>query len=137
MQLTSPQFKPRAVQKLADANLQSALKKLQGNFIKGRADRVVELEDFPAIRDRLVRNLDHYLEEFVRHATARGAVVHWAEDAADVNRIVCELTGRYGVKKAVKSKSMVSEEVELNDAMEAAGVQVVETDIHAQQQRGR
>ena len=78
-----------------------------------------------------------YLEEFERNATARGAVVHWAEDAADVNRIVCELAARYGVKKVVKSKSMVSEEVALNDAQKAAGVQVVETDIHAQQQRGR
>ena len=136
MQLTSPQFKPRAAQKLADANLQSALKKLQGNFVKGRADRVAELEDFPAIRDaaaairdRAVRNLDHYLEEFERNATARGAVVHWAEDAADVNRIVCELAAQYGVKKAIKSKSMVSEECALNDALEAAGVQVVETDL--------
>ena len=51
---------------------------MQGNFIKSRADRVTELEDFPAIRDRAVSNLDHYLEEFERNATARGAVLHWA-----------------------------------------------------------
>ena len=136
MQLTSAQFKPRAKQKLTDANLQSALKKLQGNFVKGRADRVAELADFPAMRDagaairaRVLDNLDFYLEEFERNATARGAVVHWAETAADVNRIVCELAAQYAVKKAVKSKSMVSEECALNDALEAAGVQVVETDL--------
>ncbi len=136
MQLTSRQFKTRSLEKLADANLQAALKKLQGNFVKGRADRVAELPDFPAMRDaaaaireRAVRNLDAYLEEFERNATARGAVVHWAETAADVNRIVCELAAQYGVKKAVKSKSMVSEEVALNDALEAAGVEVVETDL--------
>jgi L-lactate dehydrogenase complex protein LldF len=136
MQLTSHLFKARSREKLADANLQAALKKLQGNFVKGRADRVADLENFPAIRDaaadiraRTLDHLDAYLEEFERNATARGAVVHWAENAADVNRIVCELAARYGVKKAVKSKSMVSEECALNDALEAVGVQVVETDL--------
>ncbi|MBM3344054.1 MAG: iron-sulfur cluster-binding protein [Betaproteobacteria bacterium] len=136
MQLTSHQFKARAAQKLNDANLQAALKKLQGNFVKGRAERVAELDNFQAIRDagaairdRALANLDVYLETFERNASARGAVVHWAESTADVNRIVCELAAKYGVKKAVKSKSMVTEECELNDALEAAGVQVVETDL--------
>jgi L-lactate dehydrogenase complex protein LldF len=129
-------FKARVGAKLADAKLQAALKKLQGNFVKGRADRVAELDNFEelrthaaAIRDRALDNLDVYLEEFEKNATARGAIVHWAETAADVNRIVCELAACYGVKKAVKSKSMVSEECALNDALEAAGVEVVETDL--------
>ncbi len=129
-------FKARAGEKLADAKLQAALKKLQGNFVKGRADRVAELDNFEelrthaaAIRDRALNNLDVYLEEFEKNATARGAVVHWAETAADVNRIVCDLAAQYGVKKVVKSKSMVSEECALNDALEAAGVEVVETDL--------
>jgi L-lactate dehydrogenase complex protein LldF len=136
VQLTSPQFKTRSREKLADANLQAALKKLQGNFVKGRADRVAELENFPAIRDaaadirsRTLENLDAYLEEFERNATAAGATVHWAETTGEVNRIVCELAARYSVKKAVKSKSMVTEECALNEALEAAGVKVVETDL--------
>lgn len=136
MQLTSHQFKTRASQKLVDANLQAALKKLQGNFVKGRADRIAELDNFAAIRDaaagirdRALASLDVYLETFERNATAHGAVVHWAETTTDVNRIVCELAAKYDVKKAVKSKSMVSEECALNDALEAAGVQVVETDL--------
>jgi L-lactate dehydrogenase complex protein LldF len=70
-----------------------------------------------------------YLTEFERNATALGTVVHWAETTADVNRIVCELAARYGVRKAVKSKSMLTEECALNDALEAAGVEVVETDL--------
>jgi L-lactate dehydrogenase complex protein LldF len=129
-------FRARAGAKLADVRLQAALRKLQGNFVKGRADRVAELDNFEelrthaaAVRDRALNNLDVYLEEFEKNATARGAVVHWAETTADVNRIVCELAARYGVKKAVKSKSMVSEECALNDALEAAGVEVVETDL--------
>src|SRR5262245_59871270 len=111
MQITSIHFKERARGKLADADLQSALAKLQTNFVRGRAERVAELDSFEAIRDaaaairdRGLADLDLYLEEFVRNAVARGAVVHWAETTADVNRIVCELARRYGVKKAVKSK---------------------------------
>jgi L-lactate dehydrogenase complex protein LldF len=129
-------FKARAGEKLADAKLQAALKKLQSNFVKGRADRVAELENFEeireagaAIRERALANLDLYLEEFERNATARGAVVHWAETAEEANRIVCGLAAEYKARKVVKSKSMVSEECGLNDALEAAGIEVVETDL--------
>jgi L-lactate dehydrogenase complex protein LldF len=136
VQLTSNRFKQTARAKLADTDLQAALNKLQTNFVKGRADRVAELDNFEAIRDaatairdRALAHLDVYLAEFERNATAQGTVVHWAETTADVNRIVCELAARYGVRKAVKSKSMVSEECALNDALEAAGIEVVETDL--------
>ena len=136
MQVASMHFKARVGAKLADVKLQAALKKLQSNFVKGRADRMAEVGNFEAlrthaaaIRDRALANLDVYLEEFEKNATARGAVVHWAETTADVNRIVCVLAQKYAVKQAVKSKSMVSEECALNDALEAAGVEVVETDL--------
>ena len=129
-------FKARAGEKLADVKLQSALKKLQSNFVKGRADRVAELDNFEAIReagaairDRVLVHLDLYLEEFERNATARGAVVHWAETTQEANRIVCELAAKYNVRKVAKSKSMVSEECALNDALEAAGIEVIETDL--------
>ncbi len=129
-------FKATAGVKLRNANLQAALKRLQGNFVRGRAQRVAELDNFEAIRDaaaairdRALAHLDVYLEEFERNAVARGAVVHWAETREDVNRIVCEIARQHGVKKAVKSKSMVTEECALNDALEAAGIEVVETDL--------
>jgi L-lactate dehydrogenase complex protein LldF len=136
MQITSDRFKETARTKLHDENLQAALRKLQGNFVKGRAERVAELDNFEAIRDaaaairdRALTSLDVWLEEFERNAQAQGTVVHWAETVEDVNRIVCELAAQYGVRKAVKSKSMVTEECALNDALEAAGVEVVETDL--------
>jgi L-lactate dehydrogenase complex protein LldF len=136
MQVTSKQFKATASVKLRDANLQSALKRLQGNFVRGRAERVREMDNFEAIRDaaaeirdRALANLDIYLEEFERNASARGAVVHWAETHEEATRIVCDIAHRHGVRKAVKSKSMVSEECELNEALEAAGIEVVETDL--------
>jgi L-lactate dehydrogenase complex protein LldF len=136
MQVTSMHFKARAGEKLADVKLQAALTKLQGNFVRGRAERILELDNFEdiraaaaQIRDRALGSLDLWLEEFERKATARGAVVHWAETVEEANRIVCELAAKYGVRKAVKSKSMVSEECALNDALQAAGVEVVETDL--------
>ena len=136
MQITYMHFKATASVKLRSANLQAALKRLQGNFVRGRAERVAELGNYEeirsaaaGIRDRALANLDLYLEEFERNAIARGAVVHWAETREDVNRIVCEIARQHGVKKAVKSKSMVTEECALNDALEAAGIEVVETDL--------
>ncbi|MCE2999479.1 MAG: LutB/LldF family L-lactate oxidation iron-sulfur protein [Betaproteobacteria bacterium] len=136
MQVTSMHFKARAGEKLADRRLQSALKKLQGNFVKGRADRIAELDNFAdirdaaaAIRDRALANLDLYLEAFEQKATAAGAVVHWAQTHDDVNRIVREIAAQHGVRKVVKSKSMVTEECGLNVALEGAGLEVVETDL--------
>jgi L-lactate dehydrogenase complex protein LldF len=129
-------FKATAGAKLRDASLQTALRRLQGNFVRGRAERVAELGNYEeirsaaaAIRDGALANLDLYLEAFERNAAARGAVVHWAETREDVNRIVLDIARRHGVKKAVKSKSMVTEECALNDALAAAGVEVVETDL--------
>ena len=136
MQITSMHFKTAASAKLASASLQAALTRLQTNFVRGRADRVAEFGNYEeirsaaaAIRDRALVDLDLYLQEFEHNATARGAVVHWAETREDVNRIVCEIALRNGVRKAVKSKSMVTEECAVNDALEAAGVEVVETDL--------
>jgi len=129
-------FKAAASQKLADRRLQDALRKTQGKFVAGRAQAILELENFDEIRDaarrirdRVLEHLDLYLEQFERNATARGAVVHWAENAEEANRIICDIARVHGVKKAAKSKSMVSEECALNDALEAAGVQVMETDL--------
>lgn len=137
MQITSMHFRETAGVKLTNPDLQSALKKLQTNFVRGRADRVAELggnyEEIrsaaASIRERVLVNLDLYLAEFERNATARGATVHWAETREDVNRIVCDIARRHGARKVVKSKSMVTEECALNDALEAAGVEVVETDL--------
>ena len=136
MQVTALRFKRKAKQNLRNARLQSALGKIQVRFVQARADAIADLDDFAAVRQRatdiregVLGNLDAWLERFEQEATRRGAVVHWADTAADVNRIVIEIALANQVKKAIKSKSMVSEECALNDALEAAGVQVVETDL--------
>lgn len=81
------------------------------------------------LRLHAITHLDHYLEQAERAVTAAGGHVHWARDAAEANRIVLTIGRRHGVKKVVKSKSMVTEETGLNHAMEAEGIQVIETDL--------
>jgi len=136
MQNTSLQFKKQVTIKLADVRLQDALSRLQSRFVGGRAAVISEIHDLQetrtaaaAIRDRVLNNLEHWLLHFEQQATARGAIVHWAETGDDVNRIVAEIAAQHGVKTAAKSKSMVSEECGLNDALEQAGVAVMETDL--------
>ena len=136
MQNTSLQFKKQVTIKLADVKLQGALSRLQSRFVEGRSAVIGEIHDLQetrtaaaAIRDRVLNDLEQWLLQFEQQATARGAIVHWAENGEDVNRIVAEIAAQHGVRTAAKSKSMVSEECGLNDALELAGVKVMETDL--------
>ncbi len=81
------------------------------------------------IRAHVLARLPEYLEQFVAQATARGAQVHCAPDAEAAVRIITELAVRRGLRLAVKAKSMTSEEIGLNAALERAGLRVVETDL--------
>jgi L-lactate dehydrogenase complex protein LldF len=136
MQISSMHFKARATQKLADPDLREALNGLKQRFVPGRAAVIAELDNFEEIREaaaeirrRTLEHLDFFLEAFERKATERGAVVHWAQTWQEANEIVLRIARDNGVRKAVKSKSMVSEECALNDALEGAGIEVVETDL--------
>ncbi len=136
MQVQSMHFKETASLKLNDAVLQTAMKKAKGKFVDGRAASVATIDNWEALRthaaalrDRVIANLDAYLIEFEKNATRRGAVVHWAETAEEANAIIVGIAQENSVKTVTKSKSMVSEEVSLNDALEAAGVKVMETDL--------
>jgi len=136
MQNTSLQFKKQVTIKLADVKLQGALSRLQSRFVEGRSAVIGEINDLQetrtaaaAIRDRVLNDLEHWLLHFEQQATARGAIVHWAETGDDVNRIVAGIAAQHGARTAAKSKSMVSEECGLNEALELAGVKVMETDL--------
>jgi L-lactate dehydrogenase complex protein LldF len=82
-----------------------------------------------ALKRHTLDHLDAYLEEFEARARAAGAAVHWASDAAALRRIVGGILAARGVRRAVKSKSMLTEECGLNAALEAQGVEVVDTDL--------
>ena len=136
MQVASMHFKELAHQNMGNAQLQRNLDKIKGKFVAKRRESLVELDDFEgtreaarAVRQRALDNLDAWLQIFETNATARGATVLWAETPDDVNRHVLDIAARHGVRKIIKSKSMVSEESALNRAIEAAGLQVVETDL--------
>jgi L-lactate dehydrogenase complex protein LldF len=76
-----------------------------------------------------LNHLDRYLLQFEQKAKENGAHVFWAENGEEARAYICELAARHGVKKVVKSKSMVSEEIHLAQAMEKMGIEVVETDL--------
>jgi L-lactate dehydrogenase complex protein LldF len=129
-------FKSRAAMKLADVRLQKNLKKLADKFVTARSAAIAELDDFEATRNaaverrnRALQALDVWLDTFERNATARGATVLYAQSHAEACDLIVAIGRRHGVKKAIKSKSMVSEEIGLNQALAAAGIQPVETDL--------
>lgn len=135
MQVQSMHFKARSGQKLADLRLQKNLKRLSQKFVTARSVAIQEI-DFEATRsaaverrDRAIARLDLYLEIFERNAQAVGATVLFAESAAEASQMVVEIARRHEARTVTKSKSMVSEEMALNDALRAAGVEPVETDL--------
>ncbi len=136
MTATRAEFRERALKAIADPQLQSALEGATGRFRQARLAALAELPDadalrdhFKAIRQATLARLDEHLTTFERQATAAGARVHWARDATEATRIVVDIARQHGVSLAVKSKSMTAEEIHLNEALSAAGVTPVETDL--------
>ncbi|NHN55920.1 iron-sulfur cluster-binding protein [Calidifontibacter sp. DB0510] len=105
--------------------------------IRGKRAAVVgEVGDWEALRlngaavkDEVLAHLDDYLIQLEDKLTAAGTTVHWARDAAEANRIVVELVRGKGVDEVVKVKSMATQEIELNEALEEAGIAAWETDL--------
>jgi L-lactate dehydrogenase complex protein LldF len=136
MQIASIHFKERAHESLGNELLQQNLLKFKTKFVAARKASLVELDDFEgtrdagmAIRQRGLDDLDTWIEIFEANATARGATVLFAQTPEEVNRLVLDIACRHGVRKIIKSKSMVSEESALDHAIEGAGLTVVETDL--------
>ena len=129
-------FQARARAAVCDPHLGAALLTATGKFGAGRLAVLETLPQADLVRDHARRirahtiaALDTYIARFAEAAERRGASVHWAPTAADATRIVVEIARSHGAALAVKSKSMVTEEIALNDALAAAGVRVVETDL--------
>jgi L-lactate dehydrogenase complex protein LldF len=136
MQSTSLNFKDNAARALQDAQLQRALSNVKTGFVVKRSQAREALPEFDALRDiaadiknQVLANLDIYLEEYERKVADAGGQVHWARNAAEARGIILNLCREAGAKTVTKGKSMVSEEIGLNGALEAAGIQPVETDL--------
>ena len=126
----------RAARFLADAGQtdwhDAVLWRIRGkrDVAAGRVEGWEQLRELASqIKEHTLSRLDEYLTEFEEAATANGAQVHWAADAAAHNRIVCELLRARDVRRVVKSKSMLTEECGLNPYLEAHGFEVVDTDL--------
>ena len=119
-----------------DPKHRKTLRKATGNYFtavaKGKA-RFLNHEEArrraAAIKRDAIENLDKYLEQFAAAVERNGGQVHWAESADDAREIILGIAKKSGVTCVVKGKSMASEEVHLNDAFEAAGIEPVETDL--------
>jgi L-lactate dehydrogenase complex protein LldF len=133
-------FQARAGEKIRNPVLQAALQKARplfvGKRVKGIASLAEDALDFEQlrtaaknIRNRTLADLDVWLDIFEARATASGAEVLWARDGAEVSRLVVDIARRHGVTKVAKSKSMLSEEAHLNEALAEAGIRPVETDL--------
>ena len=123
---------------LADANLQLAIYTATGRLKEKRIEvtSAGELPDYQelrtqanALKKHTIDNLDHYLEEFERNVEARGGKVVYCKDATEVSDFVLDLARRRGSRLIVKSKSMTTEEVDLNERLEHHGLESVETDL--------
>ncbi|HWG17509.1 MAG TPA: LUD domain-containing protein, partial [Acidobacteriaceae bacterium] len=141
---TSAAFPDAAKALLGDAQLRKNVRHAT-NVIQAKRARVVEempdwqqlRESGEAIRRHTMRHLDFYLEAFEQNCTAAGGQVHWARDAEDARRIVVDLVKASGADglgsgtaaEVIKIKSMTTEEIQLNRALEAAGVHAYETDL--------
>jgi L-lactate dehydrogenase complex protein LldF len=133
---TSQRFKTNAQVALLDTGLQQALQKARGGFIDKRHKAIDALPEFEQLRAAAIEIKKHtlahladYLEYFENRVTQSGGHVHWARSAEEANRIVIELCRQANAKRVTKGKTMVGEETGLNDALEAAGLEAIETDL--------
>ncbi len=137
MKPSSHLFKTQAAAALADPELQRALRQATTDgFAAKRAAAVAAFPEFEALRERgrrikdhALRHLDVYLARFAAAVETNGGRVHWAEDAATACSVILDICRQAGAAKVVKSKTMVGEEIGLNPALEAGGLEVVETDL--------
>ncbi len=136
MEQRSHAFKENSTAALADEQLQRALLNVKRGFVYKRAKAREGLPEFDAlkrqgreIKDHTLANLDLYLEEYERKVLESGGHVHWAATAEDARAIVLRICQENDAKSVTKGKSMVAEEIGLNGALEASGIEVVETDL--------
>lgn len=121
---------------LANDRLRRAVKRATDNFRIGKTKAIQEYDDWEAMRERAralrahtIEHLDYYLAQLAANVREQGGHVHFAATADQAVEIVRNIARHYGVKTVAKSKSMISEEIHLNDALQEDGLEVIETDL--------
>ena len=134
--MPTPTFEETANQHLANSQLRRNLG-YATRTIRGKREQAVgELPDWEALREagssikqRVMRHLDHYLLQLEESVERAGGNVHWARDGEEANRIIVDLVKRQQVPEVVKVKSITTDEIKLNRALSAEGIQAIETDL--------
>jgi L-lactate dehydrogenase complex protein LldF len=123
-------------QALADERLQGALVNLTNHLLTANRAGYAALGDSARLRDHAKRikehtlaHLDRYLEQLEASVEKAGGTVYWAASAEEARKIVVGIAQETKARRVVKSKSMTSEEIHINPALEAAGLEVTETDF--------
>ena len=136
METTSPAFKENVTHALADARLQKALVFTRPTFSLRRAAAVAALPEFERLRDigrdiknHALENLDFYLETWADNVERSGGHVHWCSTADEARAAVLEICRKADAKTVTKGKSMISEELGLNEHLEKHDITPVETDL--------
>src|SRR5258708_16373131 len=136
MNLSNPNLTERSHDALENSVLQGALKAATTTFIERRRDAITSVSDWEGlsqrarqVKEHTINNLDYYLEQVVEKVEAHGGKVYWARTGDDVSRYIIELARARGVRSVVKSKSMATEEIELNHAPEAPGARPRQTNL--------
>ncbi len=131
-----PAFPVAAREALADTQLRHNLARATHTIRDKRARVVAEVPDWEELRqagadlkDATLARLDEHLEQLEAALVERGAVVHWARDAAEACAVVAEVARAHGVDEVVKVKSMATQEIGLNEALAARGIAAWETDL--------
>ena len=121
---------------MEDNDLQSALNNLKGGLILNRKKAIDKLPEFDELRekaknikDEVFLNLDFYLEKFEMKAKEQGGVVHWAEDPTEAKNIILNLLRSINAKTMTKGKTLISEEIGLNEFLLENGIEPIETDL--------
>jgi L-lactate dehydrogenase complex protein LldF len=133
---TAPTFPMAARALMGDSQLRKNVRHATEVIRNKRGIVVGEMPDWEAlresgkrIREHTMQHLDFYLEQFERNCTAAGGIVHWARDAEEARAIVVGLAGAADAREVIKIKSMTTEEIFLNPALQEAGIQPFETDL--------
>ena len=134
--ILTPDFKSNSRKALDDEQLQKAMRHVRSNFVQKRAKAAAALPEFDDLRDQardlknhVLEHLDHYLEAYEAKVTESGGKVHWARDAAEARGHVLDICRKAGAKTVTKGKSMITEEIGLNDFLEQNRIEPVETDL--------
>jgi L-lactate dehydrogenase complex protein LldF len=132
----APDFESAAKKLLQDTQLRHNVRHATDVIRAKRAPVVDEMPDWQALREagrrikeHTLKHLDVYLQQFDWACTRAGGTVHWARDADEASRIVVGIVQSHNEKEVIKVKTMTSDEIRLNQALEAAGITPYETDL--------